>query len=151
MATATVLLQNKTTFPKPGMQRKWFWIDGKDQVLGRLASRAASILMGKHKPVFTRTVDCGDFVVVTNVDKIKLTGQKLEKKHAFYHTGHPGGATVLPYKSLYVENPQKLLHIAVDKMLPRNHHAHRQILRLKMYKGETHPHGVNHPLKIELS
>ena len=146
------LLQNKTTFPKPNeVIRKWYWIDAKDQVLGRLASQTAAILMGKSKPSFTRNVDCGDFVVVTNVDKIKLTGNKLEDKHAFYHTGHPGGATVLPYKLLYAERPEKLLQIAVDKMLPRNRKAHRQILRLKMYRGETHRHAVNTPKKIELN
>ena len=145
------LLQNKTTFPKPNeVVRKWHWIDAKDQVLGRLASKAASILMGKNKTSFARAVDCGDFVVVTNVDKIKLTGNKLEDKHAFYHTGHPGGATDLPYKKLYTERPEQMLQIAVDKMLPRTRLAHRQILRLKMYRGENQPHGVNHPEKITL-
>lgn len=148
--TAT-LLQNRTTFPKPNeVVRKWFWIDAKDQVLGRLASRAASILMGKTKVSFARSVDCGDFAIVTNVDKIKLTGNKLEDKHAFYHTGHPGGATDLPYKKLYAERPDKMLQIAVDKMLPRTRLAHRQILRLKMYRGDVHPHGVNQPEKITL-
>ncbi|OGR84688.1 MAG: 50S ribosomal protein L13 [Elusimicrobia bacterium RIFCSPLOWO2_01_FULL_54_10] len=131
--------------------RKWHWIDADGIVLGRLASQAAAILMGKNKPTFTRTVDCGDFVVVTNIDKIKLTGNKFEDKHAFYHTGHPGGAKVLPYKKLALEKPQQMLQIAVDKMLPRNHHSHRQILRLKMYRGATHPHAVNHPQKIDLN
>src|SRR6185295_5190453 len=98
-------------------------------VLGRLASKVASILMGKHKPSFVRMVDCGDFVVVTNADKIKLTGNKLEDKHQFYHTGHPGGATDLPYKKLMAERPEKILQVAVDKMLPRNRLAHRQIIR----------------------
>ena len=151
---ATALLQNKTTFPKPNIMaasRKWFWIDAKDIVLGRLASQTAAILMGKHKPTFARAVDCGDFVVVTNVDKMKLTGSKLEDKHTFYHTGHPGGAKVTSYKKLYEQRPDRMLQIAVDKMLPRSHHAHRQILRLKMYRGETHPHVVNNPKKITLN
>ena len=148
---ASVLLQNKTTFPKRGeITRKWFWIDGKDQVLGRLASKVASILMGKHKTSFARSVDCGDFAIVTNVSKIKLTGNKLEDKHQFYHTGHPGGATDLPYKKLMIERPEKVLQVAVDKMLPRTRLAHRQIIRLKIYRGEAHPHGVNQPEKIEL-
>jgi large subunit ribosomal protein L13 len=151
---ATELLQNKTTFTKPdaaARNRKWLWIDATDHALGRLASQIAAILMGKHKPTFARSVDSGDFVIVTNIDKIKLTGNKLEDKHAFYHTGHPGGATVLPYKDLFAKNPQKLLQIAVDKMLPRNHHSNRQILRLKSYRGENHPHAVNQPKKIEIS
>ena len=148
---ATAYLENKTTFPKPeSVVRKWLWIDAKDLVLGRLASRVASVLMGKHKPSFARSVDCGDFVIVTNVDKIKLTGNKLEGKHQFYHTGHPGGATDLPYKKLMVERPEKILQVAVDKMLPRNKLAHRQIIRLKIYRGETHPHGVNQPVKFTL-
>ena len=148
---ANSILQNKTTFLKPKeVVRKWVWIDAKDQVLGRLASKAASILMGKHKPTFARSVDSGDFVIVTNAGKIKLTGSKLEDKHQFYHTGHPGGATDLPYKKLMAERPEKILQVAVDKMLPRTRLAHRQIIRLKIYRGETHPHGVNHPQKIEL-
>ncbi len=148
---ATTYLENKTVFPKPGAQRNWFWIDAKDVVLGRMASKIAAILMGKHKPTFARSVDCGDFVVVTNVAKLKLTGNKLEDKHAFYHTGHPGGATDLPYKLLYANRPEKMLQIAVDKMLPRNKHSHRQILRLKMYRGETHRHAVQNPKKIEIN
>ncbi len=146
----TTFSENKTTFPKPGAQRGWYWIDAKGIVLGRLASKIASILMGKHKPIFTRSVDCGDYVVITNVDKIKLTGNKLEDKHAFYHTGYPGGGTDLPYKLLYVDRPEKMLQIAVDKMLPRNRAAHRQIIRLKMYRGDTHRHAVNNPKKIEI-
>ncbi len=150
MATATLLL-NRTTFPKPNeVVRKWYWIDAKDQVLGRLASKAASILMGKTKTSFARSVDCGDFVVVTNVDKIKLTGNKLEDKHAFYHTGHPGGAKITGYKKMSQEKPIKMLQVSVKRMLPKNKLASRQILRLKIYKGDTHPHAVQQPKKLEV-
>lgn len=131
------------------IQRRWFLLDAKDVVLGRLSSRIANILMGKTKPTYTPSVDNGDFVVVTNVDKIRLTGKKVEQKHLFHHTAWPGGARVESYKKLVTENPEKMLQESVKKMLPRNKMASRQILRMKMYRGESHPHAAQNPLKLE--
>ena len=143
----TPLLLNKSYQPKTGLvPRKWHIIDAKDQVLGRVATTIAKILMGKIKPIYTPTVDCGDFVIAINVDKIKLTGNKIEQKIAFHHTAHPGGARFSPYKKMMVEKPDYALYLAVRRMLPKNRLASRQILRLKMYKGTTHPHFAQNPI-----
>src|SRR3989344_5040193 len=102
MATATI--ENKTFLPKPGtIQRQWYLIDAKDQVLGRLSSRIANILTGKIKPIYTHSVDCGDFVIAVNASKIQLTGNKLVQKIAFHHTAHPGGGRYIPYKKIMEE------------------------------------------------
>lgn len=144
--------EHKTFIPKPGsVHRQWYLMDAKDQVLGRFASKVASILMGKNKAVYSPSVDCGDFIIAVNADKIKLTGDKLNQKVYFYHTAHPGGARITPYKKLYQEKPQKMLQIAVKRMLPKNKLASRQILRLKIYKGSNHPHAVQNPKKLELA
>lgn len=148
---STTFQEHKTFLPKPGtIRRQWYVMDAKNQVLGRLASKIAMILMGKNKTLYTHSVDCGDFIIALNVDKIKLTGDKLNQKVYFYHTAHPGGARITPYKKLYAEKPEKMLQIAVKRMLPKNKLASRQILRLKMYKGENHPHAVQKPQKMEL-
>lgn len=125
---------------KTAIDRQWHLLDAKDQVLGRLSSHIAMILMGKNKPTYTPSVDCGDFVVAVNVDKVRLTGNKLEQKIAFHHTMHPGGARYTPYKKLMQEKPGKALFLAVKRMLPKTKLASRQILRLKIYSGERHPH-----------
>src|SRR5437879_3408143 len=115
MATA---LLNKTFLPEPqSVRRQWHIVDAKDYVLGRLASRIASILVGKHKTVYAHSVDYGDFVIVVNAEKIKLTGQKLEQKYHFYHTHHPGGARIKPYKKMMTERPERILFLAVKRML----------------------------------
>ena len=147
----TALLNSKTTWPGVGdIKREWYHIDAKGLVLGRMASKIASLLMGKEKILFTPSVDCGNFVVVTNVQDIQFTGKKLEDKHLFYHTGHPGGSKVLPYKKLHEEKPERILFYAVKRMLFKNKLASRQILRLKMYRGQTHPHGVQNPQPVKI-
>ncbi len=147
----TVYKDQKTFIPKAGsVARKWFVIDAKDQVLGRFSTQIANILVGKGKTIYTPTVDCGDFVIAINADKIKLTGDKLNQKVHFYHTAHPGGARITSYKKLAKENPRKMLQISVKRMLPKNRLASRQILRLKIYTGDTHPHGVQQPKKLEV-
>lgn len=146
---ATVL-ENKTFLPKPGLiGRRWFLIDAKDQVLGRLSTRIAKILMGKNKPFYTHSVDCGDFVIAVNADKIRLTGNKLDQKVYFHHTAHPGGARIIGYKKLMEEKPERALYLAVRRMLPKNRLASRQILRLKIYRGSSHPHMTQKPVKDE--
>ncbi len=150
MVTAT--LSQNTTWAKAGsVSRAWYLVDAKDQILGRLSSALATILSGKIKPIFTPSTDCGDFVVIINVEKIKLTGNKVEDKIHFYHTGHPGGAKFVSYKKMMAEKPQKALQLAVKRMLPKNRLASRQILRLKIYKGGTHPHAAQQLQPIDLT
>lgn len=135
--------------PKKGtIDRKWYLVDVKDQVLGRLASKIAMILMGKIKPIYTPAVDTGDFVVAINAAGVVLTGNKVTQKVAFHHTFHPGGARIERYSKLLAERPERVLYLAVRRMLPKNRLASRQILRLKIYRGDTHPHQVQNPQKI---
>lgn len=146
---AIAILRDKTYLPKAGtIQRRWFLLDGKDQVLGRLCTRIAKILMGKNKAIYTHSVDCGDFVIVVNVEKIRLTGKKIDQKVSFHHTAHPGGARIIPYRKMMEEKPQQALYLAVRRMLPKNRLASRQILRMKIYRGESHPHAVQNPVKL---
>ena len=145
-----VLANTKTTWPKAEeVTRRWYLLDAKDQVLGRLSSRIASILTGKIKPTYAPSVDQGDFVIAVNVDKIRVTGNKREQKVAFHHTAWPGGARFEPYKKMLQERPERALQLAVKRMLPKNKLASRQILRLKMYRGDSHPHLAQNPLKLE--
>ena len=147
------MVQNQKTFyPKPGAtKRNWHLVNAENQVLGRLSSRIAKILTGKIKPIYTPSVDCGDFVIAVNVGKIRLTGNKVEQKIAFHHTAHPGGARFTPYKKMMAEKPERALYLAVRRMLPKNRLASRQILRLKMYKSNSHPHAVQQPVEHNLT
>ena len=131
----------KTYLPKEGeITRKWHFIDADGQVLGRLAVRVAALLRGKRKAIYTSHIDCGDFVVLTNVSKIVLTGKKLEQKTAFSFSGYPGGAKLTPYSKLMAENPEKAVRIAVKGMLPQNKLADKQMKRLKLFNGAEHTH-----------
>ncbi len=133
----------KTYLPKEGeIARKWHFIDAEGQVLGRLAVRVAALLRGKRKAIYTSHIDCGDFVVLTNVSKIVLTGKKLEQKTAFSFSGYPGGGKLTPYSKLMAENPEKAVRIAVKGMLPQNKLADKQMKRLKLFKGAEHTHGA---------
>ena len=122
------------------MKREWHFIDASGMVLGRLSTKVANILRGKDKPYFTHHLDCGGFVVVTNADKVVLTGKKLEQKIDYRHSGYPGGDKYVPYSKLMVDNPEKALHLAVKGMLQKNKLGSQQIKRLKIYKGNQHPH-----------
>lgn len=131
----------KTYLPKTeDIKREWHSIDAAGKVLGRLATEIAKILRGKDKAYFIPSVDCGDFVVVTNAEKVILTGKKLDQKVNYRHSGYPGGDSYTPYKKLMSENPEKAIRVAVKGMLPKNRLAARQIKRLKIYKGSNHPH-----------
>ena len=136
---------------KKTVKRDWYHVDIKDVVLGRASTKIAQILMGKHKPTYTSSVDCGDFVVVTNVAKVKLTGNKILQKVSFHHTFHPGGARIIPYKKLMEEKPERALFLSVKRMLPKNRISSRQILRLKIYKEGVHPHQAQTLKKVELN
>ena len=121
-------------------QRRWFVVDAKDQVLGRLAVRIATVLMGKHKPTYTPHVDCGDFVIVLNAAEVKLTGRKDQKIVYQRYSGYPGGQKIIPIKRMLEQRPEHVLSEAVRRMLPKNRLARRMLSKLKVYGGDTHPH-----------
>ncbi len=146
------MLGKKTYMAKKGeVERKWYLIDAKDKTLGRLASKIAVILMGKHKPQYTPHVDCGDFVVVINADKVKLTGAKWEKKIYYWHSGYLGGLKSRTAKEMLERKPEFLIYHAVKGMLPKNNLARRMIKKLKVYAGENHPHQAQKPEPIEIT
>lgn len=127
------------------VQRKWYLIDAAGQTLGRLASEVASLLRGKHKPTFTPHVDTGDFVIVINADKIVLTGNKLQDKVYYRHSGYPGGLKKTTAAEMLQKNPVRMLELAVHGMLPKTRLGERQKLKLKVYAGSEHPHAAQQP------
>ena len=141
----------RTYTPKAGqVQRDWIVIDATDVVLGRLASHAAAILRGKHKPTFAPHVDTGDFVVIVNADKVALTGQKLLQKKAYRHSGYPGGLTATSYAELLEKNPVRAVEKAVRGMLPKNTLGRQQLSKLRVYAGAEHPHAAQQPTPYTL-
>ena len=136
----------RTYTPKAGeVQREWLVIDATDVVLGRLASHAAALLRGKHKPTFANHIDTGDFVIIVNADKVALTGQKLQKKMAYRHSGYPGGLTAVSYAELLEKNPVRAVEKAIRGMLPKNSLGRQQLSKLKVYAGAEHPHAAQQP------
>ena len=136
---------------KPGeVEREWLLIDAEDQVLGRVATKAAQILRGKHKPQFTPHVDTGDFVVIINADKIRLTGNKAAHKSYFRHSGFPGGLKEETFEQAMQRHPERVVERAVKGMLPKNTLGRKQGMKLKVYAGPDHPHTAQQPRKIEL-
>jgi large subunit ribosomal protein L13 len=142
----------RTYSPKPGdVNREWHVIDATDVVLGRLASQVAVLLRGKHKPIFAPHVDTGDFVIVINAEKIALTGQKLQQKMDYRHSGFPGGLRATSYVELLATNPRRAIEKAVKGMLPHNKLSDAQITKLKVYAGDVHPHAAQNPKPYEIS
>ena len=140
----------RTFTPKPDeVERSWYVIDAAD-VVGRLASQAAQLLRGKHKPVFAPHVDAGDFVVIINAEKVALTGNKREAKLAYRHTGYPGGLRDTPYSELLEKNPERAVEKAVRGMLPKNKLAAQQMKKLKVYRGSEHPHAAQQPVPFTI-
>lgn len=136
----------RTYTPKTGeITRQWLVIDATDVVLGRLASHAATLLRGKHKPTFANHIDTGDFVIVINADKVALTGQKLEQKKAYRHSGYPGGLKAVTYSELLEKNPARAVEKAIRGMLPKNSLGRQQLSKLKVYTGAEHPHAAQQP------
>ena len=136
----------KSYMAKPEeMERKWYVIDAEGKVLGRLATEVASILRGKHKPIYTPHVDTGDFVIVINADKVKLTGKKLEQKKYYYHSGYPGGLKSVSYNRMMEENPEKAIELAVKGMMPKNKLGRQMFKKLKVYSGPEHKHEAQQP------
>ena len=132
------------------IEKKWYLIDAKEKVLGRLASEIASILRGKNKPIFTPHMDAGDYVVVINADKVILTGGKMEKKMYYHHSGYVGGLKKTTAKEMLVKKPENLIKFAVKGMLPKNSLGRRQLTKLKIYAGQDYPHQAQQPEKLEI-
>ncbi len=131
-------------------QREWYVVDLKGQVLGRAATRIASVLRGKHKPTFTPNVDCGDFVIVINAGQVELTGRKLENKLYRHHTQFPGGLGEIPAKDLLDKHPDRAIRRAVWGMLPKGPLGRRLIKKLKIYRGAEHEHAAQKPRQLAL-
>ncbi len=141
----------KTYYAKPGeVEREWLLIDAEDQVLGRLATQVAAILRGKTKPQYTPHVDTGDFVIVINAEKIKVTGNKTTDKEYYRHTGHPGGLKKETFQEAIAKHPERVIEKAVFGMLPKNSLGRAMGKKLKVYAGPEHPHAAQKPRKIEL-
>lgn len=141
-----------TYMPKPGeVKADWHVVDATDQVLGRLAARISVILQGKHKPTYLPSVDTGDFVVVLNAEKIKVTGKKADVIEYDTYSRYPGGRHVYSYKTMQELHPERVLQLAVKRMLPKNKLGRRLLLKLKIYAGTEHPHAAQQPKPLKLS
>lgn len=141
-----------TYMPKPGeIAANWHVVDATDQVLGRLASRVALIIQGKHKPTFARHVDTGDFVIVLNADKVKVTGSKADVLEYQTYSRYPGGQHTYSYKRMLELHPEKLVELAVRRMLPKNKMGRNILAKLKVYRGGQHPHSAQQPKAMKLA
>ncbi|MCX7794944.1 MAG: 50S ribosomal protein L13 [bacterium] len=141
----------KTYLPKKEeVERKWYVVDATDKPLGRLASKIASILRGKHKVYFSPSVDTGDFVIVINAEKVKVTGKKYTQKLYYHHTMYPGGLRVKSFRELMEEDPTRVIEYAVRGMLPHNSLGEKQFKKLKVYVGNEHPHSAQKPEPLEI-
>lgn len=134
---------------KGDVERKWYVVDASDMILGRLASGVAARLRGKHNPLFTPHVDCGDFIVVINAEKIRLTGRKWDQKKYYRHSGYVGGLRETTAKKLREEQPENLIRFAVKGMLPKNRLGTCLYKKLKVYAGDRHPHAAQQPATLE--
>ena len=139
-----------TLLKKETLERKWYVIDAKDKVLGKVAVLAATILNGKHRPEYTPHVDCGECVVVINADKVVLTGKKLDQKYYRRHSGYIGGLKEVKYRSLMSTKPEMAIELAVKGMLPKNKIGDASITRLHVYKGSEHKQQAQKPIPIEV-
>lgn len=141
----------KTTITKPtDVERTWYVVDADGQTLGRLAAKIAAVLRGKHKPGFSPSVDCGDYVIVVNADKIHVTGNKLEDKMYYRHSGYPGGLRELTLRDQLKRYPTRPVELAVKGMLPKNRLGRQMIKKLKVYQGAEHPHQAQQPVPLDL-
>lgn len=144
-------MPRQTYFAKSGdVEAQWHHVDAEGRVLGRIATRIATILMGKHRPEYTPHVDCGDFVIVTNADRIVLTGQKLDQKMKMRYSGYPGGLKTESYRRVLQRHPERLFEEAVSRMLPKTRLGRQMIKKLKVYAGPEHPHQAQQPEPLAL-
>ncbi len=133
------------------IQHDWYVIDAQGQTLGRLATHVATLLRGKHKPVYTPHVDCGDFVIIVNAEKIHVTGQKMTQKKYYRHSGYPGGLKEITLRDQLKKFPGRVIEAAVRGMLPKNRLGRQLFKKLKVYPGPTHPHQAQQPKPVEFS
>jgi large subunit ribosomal protein L13 len=141
----------KSFMAKKGeVQPKWLLVDAEGAVLGRMAAKIAPILMGKTKPTYTPHVDTGDYVIVVNADKVKVTGKKAQMKEYDYYTHHPGGRKIVSFEDMMAKKPEKVVELAVRRMLPKNKLGRKMLAKLKVYRGPEHEHQAQKPEKIEL-
>ena len=138
------------TAKKEEIERDWYVVDAEGQTLGRLASRIAPIIRGKHKPIYTPHLDCGDFVIVINADKVRVTGRKLDQKFYHRHSGYPGGLKSISLRDQLDRHPERVLQAAIKGMLPKNKLGRQMIKKLKVYAGDSHPHQAQQPKPLEL-
>ena len=142
----------RTFSPKQGdVQRQWHVIDATDVVLGRLATHTATLLRGKHKPIFAPHVDTGDFVVIVNAGKVALSGNKRQQKIAYRHSCYPGGLKRVRYDELLATRPERAIELAVKGMLPKNTLGRQMLKKLKVYAGAEHPHAAQQPTPFEIT
>ena len=141
----------KTYVTKPAeVQRDWFVVDAEGKTLGRLASEIARILRGKHKPIFSPSVDCGDFVIVVNAKKIRVTGRRLDQKKYYHHSGYMGGLSEISLRDQLDRYPNRVIESAVKGMLPKNRLGRQMIKKLKVYADADHPHQAQQPAVLEI-
>lgn len=138
------------TLKEKDIQREWYVVDAAGKTLGRLATEIAKILRGKHKPYYTPHMDCGDYVVVINADKIQVTGRKLDQKMYYWHSGYPGGLKSITLRRQLQTHPERVLQAAVRGMLPKNRLGRRMFKKLKVYASPEHPHQAQQPKPLEL-
>jgi len=142
---------NKTYMANPqNVERKWYVVDAEGKTLGRLASKVAAILRGKHKPTFTPHVDCGDYVIIVNAEKIQVTGKKAKEKVYYRHSGYPGGQKATTFEQMIARRPERVLELAIKGMLPHNRLGRQMYRKLKVYAGPEHPHAAQKPEPLEV-
>jgi large subunit ribosomal protein L13 len=141
-----------TSFIKKNeIKNSWLLINAENAIVGRLAAYISKVIRGKNKSQYTPNIDNGDFVIVTNIDKIKFTGKKLHNKKYYRHTGHPGGIKTTSPSILFKKKPEEILKLAVKRMMPSGPLAKKQLTKLKIYKGNSHPHEMQNPKKVDFS
>jgi large subunit ribosomal protein L13 len=131
------------------IKREWFYVDAEGQSLGRMASKIAAVLRGKHKPIFSPGLDTGDFVVVINAEKVTVTGNKLTEKFYYRYSGYPGGMTAISLRDQLARHPDRVIEHAVWGMLPHNKLGRAMLKKLKVYRGPAHPHEAQHPSELK--
>ena len=136
---------------KDQVEQKWLLVDAEGAVLGRMAAKIAPILMGKTKPIYTPHVDTGDFVIVVNAEKVRVTGKKAQTKEYDYYTHHPGGHKYVSFADMMAKKPEKVIELAVRRMLPKNNLARKMLNKLKIYAGSEHQHQAQQPELLELA
>lgn len=132
------------------IEREWFLVNADGKTLGRLAAEIAEVLRGKHKPIYTPHLDCGDYVIVVNAEKVRVTGRKLDQKMYYHHSGYPGGIKSISLRNQLQKHPERVLQAAVRGMLPKNPLGRKMLKKLKVYAGGSHPHQAQQPKVLEL-